>query len=165
MTETFLLALAFIGVAAGSIYASATKRLFSAVLGFGVAMLSLGAIYFILNQAFLGIIHILVYVGGVSVLALFAYITSISSYEVEEENKPFRVAGILASISVFALVFLAGIMLSRGLKLSLYKQISAEEVGKVLLTQRLLDFELISLLLLVALVSAIAVVARRNEND
>lgn len=165
MIEEVLLLIAAAAIAAGSAYAAGSRRLFAAVLGFAVAMLFLGGIYFILNQSFLALIHIIVYVGGVAVMALFAYITSISAEEVEESTRPFSWLAFLAAAFTFILVLGAGFKMLGGVDLSFYKPVSAALAGKVLLGSRLFEFEIISVLLLVALLASIAIAAGGKKND
>jgi NADH:ubiquinone oxidoreductase subunit 6 (subunit J) len=155
--ETFLCALAATGIVVGSVFAVASRKLFASVLGFGASMFFLGAMYLVLNQSLLALLHIIVYVGGVAVLALFAYVTSISAEEVEERNHPFNLLAILSSIVVFLLILFGGLELVKGVNLASYKEIGAAAAGRILLGQRLFEFEFISVLLLVALLASIAV--------
>lgn len=164
MAETVLLAFAGLCAVAGSAYAVFSRKLFSAVLGFGTAMLFTGMVYLILEQSFLAMIHVIIYTGGVAVLALFAYITSISSEEVEEDKKPFSALALFAGILVSLSFFFVGISLSRGLEPSRYRSVSAFEAGSSLLKRWIFEFELISVLLLVSLVAALSMVSRRENS-
>lgn len=164
MAETVLLGLAGLLALGGSFYAVFSRKLFSAVLGFGVAMLFTGMIYLLLEQPFLAMIHVIIYAGGVAVLALFAYITSISSEEVEEDRKPFSVFALFGGVLVFLSFLLVGLSLSGGLEHSRYKAVSAFEVGSALLGRWLFEFELISVLLLVSLIAALTIASRREGN-
>ncbi|MCX7831836.1 MAG: NADH-quinone oxidoreductase subunit J [Actinobacteria bacterium] len=165
MIEIVLMVIAAIGVIIGSVYASVSKKLFSAVLGFAIAMLSTAFIYFILNQSFLAMLQVIVYVGGVSVLALFAYITSISAEEIEEIKRPFWPLALIASFIVFLTVFVFGMKMVEGIKISDYKEVTAFQVGSNFLNERLFDFEFVSVLLLVALISSLAIASRRRKSD
>lgn len=127
-------------------------------------MLFTGMVYLILEQSFLAMIHVIIYTGGVAVLALFAYITSISSEEVEEDKKPFSALALFAGILVSLSFFFVGISLSRGLEPSRYRSVSAFEAGSSLLKRWIFEFELISVLLLVSLVAALSMVSRRENS-
>lgn len=157
--------IASIGVIGGSIYASISKKLFSAVLGFAIAMLCTAFIYLILNQIFLAMLQVIVYVGGVSVLALFAYITSISAEEIEETERPFWLPALIASFIVFLIVLVFGLRMVEGIHISDYQEVTAFQVGSNFLNERLFDFEFVSVLLLVALISSLAIAARRRKSD
>jgi|GEM_PF-1142748 len=157
MIENVTLLIATAGLIVGSAYAVASRKLFKAVLGFAVSMLFLGGIYFVLNQRFFALIHIIVYVGGVAVMALFAYITSISAEEVEESARPFNWLAFMAAAATFVLLLAAGLKMLGGISLNSYKPISAFLVGRVLLGSRLFEFEVVSVLLLVALLASIAI--------
>lgn len=165
MFEEILAALIFLILTVASFYAVLSKRLLRAVLAFAASMLSLGIFYILLNQTFLGLIHIFIYVGGVAVLAAFAYMTSISVVEVEESHSPFKIEGTVLAILLGIGVFFAGYKLINLDARAELTEVSVYEIGRSLLKDRLLEFELVSVLLVVALIASLAIIRGRNSND
>ena len=60
-----------------SLYAVRTRYVLRSVLSFGLVFFVLGFMYMALGQPFVGLVQILLYVGGVAVLAVFAFISSL----------------------------------------------------------------------------------------
>jgi len=122
-----------------------------------LTMISLAGLFVKLDAFFLAAVQILVYAGAVMVLFLFV----IMLLDLKEEaRRKIKVAGlVIGTVSVAALAFLA-------LKLvheSPFSQAQAPEgsegsalsLGKLLFTDFILPFEVMSILLLVAMVGVI----------
>jgi NADH:ubiquinone oxidoreductase subunit 6 (subunit J) len=118
-----------------------------------------------LNQLFLGLVHIFIYVGGVAVLAAFAYMTSISVEEVEESRSPFKFEGAVIAILSGIAVFFAGYKLIDSDSRAKLTEVNVYEIARSLIKERLLEFELVSVLLIVSLIASLALVRRRHNND
>ena len=136
---------------------------YSAFLLGGVFM-SVAGIYLLLNASFVAAAQVLVYVGAVNVLILFA----IMLVNKKEDLKPIKGLGIrkIASGAVCAalLALLIRVDLITPWSLPGPKAIGEEatiRIGEHLFTDYLLPFELASVLLLMAMIGAI-VLARRD---
>ena len=123
-----------------------------------LTIISMAGLFVLLNAFFLAAVQVLVYAGAVIVLFLFV----IMLMDVEEEErrrvKHFAVySGMLVS-GVVAIITLTAIM-SSGVGASASSnplvQGSAKSLGKILFQNYLLPFEILSILLLVAMVGAI----------
>ncbi len=128
-----------------------------------VVMLTLGIIYLQLSAGFLAVIQIMVYAGAVMVLFLFVLFLLNVGVESPFAQRWYRrtVAGVTGLLMG---VILAGLFLSRGLTAAgehsppLESDFGTiEAVGEVLFTRYLLPFELLSVLLLAAIVGAVLV--------
>ncbi|MEE9382590.1 MAG: NADH-quinone oxidoreductase subunit J [Nannocystaceae bacterium] len=138
------------------------RNLVHAVLWLGVT-LSLTALLFLLLRApFLAGIQILLYAGGVVTLMLFGIMLTHRHGGVHVENQQGRkLRGALAAGALFALM--SGAICTTGaLPHGGTAVVSAAEIGQAFLTDHLLAFEVLSLLLLAAMVGAIAL-ARRSD--
>jgi NADH-quinone oxidoreductase subunit J len=121
-----------------------------------LAIASLAALFALLNAFFLAAVQLLIYAGAVMVLFLF--VIMLLDLKVEERRK-IRKFGIVAGlVSVGAFVF---ILLRSLLETPLEAQSSptleggTAELGALLFRQYLLPFEIVSVLLLVAMVGAV----------
>jgi len=130
---------------------------------------ALGALYILLNAEFLGIVQFIVYGGAIVVLFLFALMLIGGKKPVNERLfKPFTnvAAALLALILLGEIVYL---VLSTGIagRLGAVTPQAMAEAGNVqtlgmaLLTQYVLPFELVSILLLVGIVGALALAKKR----
>lgn len=135
-------------------YSVISGKLLRAAFGFAACLFSIGFIYMFLNQTFLGLVQIFLYVGGVAVLIVFAYITALSVTEAEKSKSYLKIAGsaigFLTGV-ILILVFFELFSRSAGV---VYRQVSIREIGEMFMTNYLFEFEVISVLLLTAFVSA-----------
>lgn len=117
----------------------------------------MAGLFVMLGADFLGVIQILVYVGGILVLYLFAVMMTSGISDVRITN---RSIGVKAAVPALILLVLLLAKLIYGtqwlVKPDLQYQPTTAGIGEALLTQYLLPFELISILLLATLVGAVA---------
>ena len=136
---------------------------YSAFLLGGVFM-SVAGLYLLLNASFVAAAQILVYVGAVNVLILFA-IMLVNKKEDLKQIKELKIRKIISSgICIGLLALLLRVDLSTNWSLPGPDSIgeeATERIGEHLFTDYLLPFELASILLLMAMIGAI-VLARRD---
>ena len=140
-----------------------TNIVYSAFLLGGVFM-SVAGLYLLLNASFVAAAQILVYVGAVNVLIIFA-IMLVNKKEDLKPIKGLRVRKILSGgVCVGLLTLLIRVDVTTPWNLPGPKsigEVSTERIGEHLFTDYLLPFELASILLLMAMIGAI-VLARRD---
>ncbi|MFC2074811.1 NADH-quinone oxidoreductase subunit J [Bdellovibrionota bacterium] len=148
-----------------AIFAVTTRKLLRAVVYLSLVLVTSAGFYLLLNFEFLAGIQILVYVGGIVVLLVFA-VMLVSSIELLEERPRFyrRVIGFLVS-ALFFTVTMAAFMLTRfNLSGPVGEVDEVREIGTQLLSYSgdgfVLPFEIVSLLLLAAVIGGV-VVARK----
>jgi len=150
-------------VTLGSAWLVATlKNLSRAAVFMVIFFLGLAGFYFLLQAEFLAMVEVMVYAGAVAIL--FAFVIMLSPKLPEEEgiNPVYRVLGVIlgaAFVVVMGLAFswlpLSAAPAGNGVPLA--------DLGKELLSTYLLPFELVSVLLLVALVSAVVYTKSGHE--
>jgi NADH:ubiquinone oxidoreductase subunit 6 (subunit J) len=127
--------------------------------------LGTSGLYFFLDAEFLGITQVVVYIGGVSVLLLFAILLTKNVDEIRKTNtlSGWRMA--LAALGALALLgsFGYALAVSSWAKITnrAYPATTINGIGDLLLTKYLMPFEVASLLLLAVLVGSL-VIARRS---
>ena len=132
----------------------------------------LGAIYVMLNAEFVAVIQVLVYAGAIMVLFLFVLML-LSSKDTEQYANKWPIGKILAallSLGIFvqiASLFTAG-ELQLGPKgaypLEVIEEVgSIALIGRLLFTDYILSFEIIAVLLLVAVIGAVVIAKRRFQ--
>jgi NADH-quinone oxidoreductase subunit J len=160
METALFFIMAAVAIAAGGMVIlnrNPVKSAFSLI----VVMLALAILYMQLSATFLAIIQIMVYAGAVMVLFLF--VLFILNVGVEGAFSPLIFRRIIAGLTgaIMGITLIAAILF-RGSRL---QQVSGgeipvdfghvEPVGELLFTKYLLPFELLSILLLVAIIGAI----------
>ncbi|NJK41114.1 MAG: NADH-quinone oxidoreductase subunit J [Acaryochloridaceae cyanobacterium SU_2_1] len=131
----------------------------------GGVFISISGLYILLNADFVSAAQILIYVGAVNVLILFAImlVNKQEDFEVLPRRWIRKVSTAFVSLALFAL--LATMVLQTNWPVNPSKQPPASSVlaiGIHFFTDYLLPFELASILLLMALVGAVVIARREN---
>jgi NADH-quinone oxidoreductase subunit J len=140
-------------------------------LGLVATLLSLAVIYVMMDAHFIAAVQVIVYAGAIMVLFLFVLMLLDATRPVKEKNPiPFvnEVAGVASSLIAGAMVFLV-MQFKEPIPLEqAIPQLQAgapEAIGINLFTKFLLPFEAVSIVLLVAVVGAVALVQRPQVRD
>ena len=139
-----------------------------AMMGLVATMFGIAGLYVYLNSPFLAMMQILIYVGAVSVLIAFAIMLIGPLYRKPKEwttAAKFAAALGVALLSLF--MFVRFVMETFGVPLAAAPafNITTKEVGRLFFNNLVLPFELISLLLVVAILGAVmlALFSRGNK--
>ena len=137
------------------------QPLFSA-FGFLIAMLALAGVFALLHLQFLALAQIMVAVGAVVVLTMLTILT-VNAQSSELPQEPHKIWWFIGSSFLVApFTFLLYHTLSTAYQhFSTLENVTVKVVGKVLFTEWVFAFEIISILLLTAMVGAI-VIARKH---
>ncbi|MBL1211993.1 MAG: NADH-quinone oxidoreductase subunit J [Ignavibacteriae bacterium] len=147
---------AFITVTSKNIVHSAFSLMFTL---FGVA-----GIYVLLGADFLGVVQLLVYVGGILILMIFGVMMTNEITNVDIKTGTTQVVPAIIGVGLFAGA-LTSMMLRTGWNSQPSENMDTTTyaIGKLLLTEYVLIFELLGMLLLVALIGAASVARKEKE--
>ena len=138
------------------------RDIFHCALMLVICMFSVAGIYVLLGADFIAAVQVLIYVGAVSVLMIFAIMLTarVSGAGIKQQNDQIPLA-LLATV-LFAGITIFGLAKSVwNLKDSVVPDGTTASLGKLLMTTYVVPFEIVSVVLLAALIGAI-VIARRN---
>ena len=154
MTISFLV-LAAITIA-GTAAAMSLKNLVHCVLALTLGLVGLAALYLQLGAQFVGFTQILVYVGAVAILAMFAIMMTRSAEKAERHvPSSFRLSGALIAAIVFAVLAWAIFAGTRSQQVMLPQpEASINQIGIALMHRFVLPLEVIGVLLTAALIGA-----------
>lgn len=147
----------------GSIAMISNKQTLFSAFGFLVAMIGLAGMFALLDSRFLALAQIMVSVGAVVVLSMLTILT----VNAKDENMPYEPNKFKWIIFSSILVTPFTLLLYKTLA-SMHKNfsemeiISSKVIGKLLFSEWVLPFEIVSILLLTAMVGAI-VIARKSD--
>ncbi|MBI2171986.1 MAG: NADH-quinone oxidoreductase subunit J [Chloroflexi bacterium] len=173
MTAQDILFWALAGASVGSAVAVVTmKSIFRAAVMLAFSFLAVAGLFVLLNADFLAVVQVLIYVGAVSVLLVFA---SLLTRDAETGNTANRLRLPALLGSALLLAFLATVVLQTNWSL-MEDTLSAESLARVqevlsatpqwlaglLLSEWVLPFEVASVLLLAAIVGALVLVRERQ---
>ncbi len=158
LTAIFLLALATL--IAGALIAVMSTRLIRSVSGLAICSVGLAGLYYFLHSPFLALMEILIYIGAVCVTIVFAIMLA-EPEEPAAEKRPggffWGAVGMGAAATIFASLGWLGTHWPWARPGELAGDGSIQAIGRSLLTNYSLAFELISLALLVAILGALAI--------
>lgn len=153
-------------VFAGAIFMLNLSRIVHMVFAMAFTFLSIAGIYVLLQAEFIAVVQVIVYTGAVSILAVFGIMMTKHTIN-EEANKP-RL-GYKSLVFVLVAAFI-GIMVwvlystnwsTPGIDYDVKH--NTAEIGTALFTKFVIPFELVSVLLLVALIGAIILAKEDKE--
>ncbi len=122
-----------------------------------LTIISMAGLFVLLHAFFLAAVQILVYAGAVMVLFLFVIMLLDLKEEERHRVKQFGLISGLVSVGAILAIFVRSILTTK-LDIATVLQDhddSTRELGKLLFTQYLLPFEVVSVLLLVAMMGVI----------
>jgi len=146
--------LAMVTLGGGAI-AVGSSSLFRSALGLMLSLVGVAGLFLVQRADFLAVVQVLVYVGGVSVLIVFAIMLTERLAVLAPPPGPRRYISIGAGAAL-ALLFV-GAALRSALPESALSEVSVKQIGTALLADFVVPFEAVGLLLLVALVAAVLV--------
>lgn len=150
---------------AGGLIACNAERLVRAVAGLMVCFIGVGALYYFLNSPFVAMMQVLIYVGAVAVTISFAIMLAAP----EDSSSRGPINALSGPIG-----FITAALLTIGLALIALRTTWSDELkindgsvkvlGNQLLTDYSMVFELISIVLLIAIIGAL-VIAREGRKS
>lgn len=143
----------------GALVATFSKRLIRSVSGLALCFVGMAGLYYYLHSPFLALMQIVIYVGAICIMIMFTMMLA-----EPRENTCFTPMGVVlcalalvgSCLMAVGLIFLVGTS-SWPVTLRYSDFATVEEIGRDLLNQHGLVFELISGVLLIAILGAILI--------
>lgn len=138
------------------------KNVFHSLLFLVLCLFSVAGIYVLLHAEFVAAVQVLIYVGAVTVLLIFAIMMTAKIYS--PSTRQFNEQVVPGLIIVGAILVVTLWVLSRTawkVSTDVFAGQSTMAIGKSLLTTYVLPFEVVSIVLISALIGAI-IIARRD---
>jgi NADH-quinone oxidoreductase subunit J len=141
-----------------SVLAVTQRDIFHCALWLAMTLLSVSGIYFYLDAPFLGVVQILVYVGGIITLFVFAIkLTAKIGYKgIRQTSKQWALALFIATL-LLCILFRAFSTHPWAPVVFNVIPTSIAQLGRSLMTNYVVPFEFMSVILLAALVGAIVI--------
>ena len=163
MLEVSIFAILAMFMIGGSVAMILNKQTIYSAFGFLIAMIGVAGMFALLENRFLALAQIMVSVGAIVVLSMLTILT-INAKEESLPHEPNKYKWILlSSVLVAPFTFLLYKTLSAAHRnFAQMETITSKVVGKALFSEWVLPFEIVSILLLAAMLGAI-VIARKEE--
>ena len=135
-----------------------------AIIAHIITLLSIAGIYVILGAEFVAGVQVVIYAGAVTTMLLFAMmLTRVAAGGQKALDYPQVIPALLGAGLFFFLIFYC-VQETNWAQEAPKKVIGVTQIGKSLFTYYVLPFEIISIILLAALVGAV-VLARKEEQE
>ncbi|HET6923323.1 MAG TPA: NADH-quinone oxidoreductase subunit J [Anaeromyxobacteraceae bacterium] len=159
----WLLAAMAVGGAAG---VALSRDILYSALGLLASLLGAGSLYVFLSADFIAVTQLLVYIGGVLVLILFAVMLTNQIGQVNVSNASFGVAGgLLLFLATAPLLLVVAVGTPWKIRPDPALAETTARIGNAFLQQWLLPFELASLILLATLIGAVVMARKELKAD
>jgi len=128
-----------------------------------LAFACLGGLFGLLGAPFMAVVQIIIYAGAIMVLFIFAIMMINLREGISPEKKKWTIA---LSVLLAAVLFAELVLAAKGavaLMAGPEGSVSPKEIGQLLFTKYLYPFEITSILIIAALVGAIVLVKKREQ--
>lgn len=154
----------------GGWLAVTSRKIFRAAVFLLFSLVGIAGLYFYLNYEFLGAVQIVVYVGGIVVLLIFSiFLTSDAGSDMKKPTFLRAFFSALATCCGTALVCTVYAWHHFTLSTSSVMEPTARNIGRLMLSTGdngyMLPFEVISILLLIAMVGCIVIAIKTKDKD
>lgn len=150
-------------IVGGGFVAVSNPNLVRALVGLVAAMFGVAGMYFLMNAPFVGLMQLLIYVGAISVLIFFAIMLTRPPAGGEEQTpsrrRPMAILAAAAPVALLVAVCFKAFEQT----VDVPAETGIKELGQGLLGTYGLAFELISVVLLVAMAGAVLLGFKRRE--
>ena len=163
----FVFAIHALMIVAGALIAAFSTRLVRALMGLILTMVGVAGMYLLLNAPFVALMQLLIYVGAVAVLVFFAVMLMPTEQPGSEPGpQPMR-KYLWAVMAAGAPLFgLSWVWLKHAPEsLAVPPETPLSELGRGLMEDYILAFELISVVLFIAMSGAVLLAFRRRHRE
>lgn len=171
MFQTILVYIFSIGILFSSFMVITVKNTIYACLWLIFTFCISASLWILMQAEFLGIVLVMVYVGAVMVLFLFVVMMLDIDYEKlttgGRKHLPlsFFIGVLMSAVIILVLINPKAKLLFTNMITINSNYNSVKEIGKLLITEYVLAFELAAVLLVLGMIAAIALVNRKNTNS
>jgi len=160
----FLFIVGLLTALGGGLLAVIARNLFHAAIGLAATLAGTACLFVPIGGEFVAVIQVLVYLGAVAVSIVFILMLSPPFYLKRVHRNALKLLGAVIVTLVVAVPLFAAALAAGPAKGSTAAAPTVQQIGRALLTEFVFPFEIISVLLTVAIIGAI-VIARDLPED
>ena len=153
----------------GAVVAMTLRNLVHCALALTIAFAGLATLYLSLDAQFAGLAQLLVYVGAIAILIVFAILLTPSASEADDKSTPCisssGLVGIALALGVFAILAwsISRSNIGRPMPLSPAPEATMLQIGNALMQRYALPLEVIGLMLTATLIGAVILAMKENQ--
>lgn len=154
-----------IGVITGGLLLLMLQKVVHMVLSAVFTFISIAGVYVLLSAEFVAAVQVLIYSGAITIMMLFSIMLTNHREQEQEKIQPVRHFFVVMGVLVFAIVVYLGIHdLDLMAQADTLHESNTEQIGIALFTKYVIPFEVMSVLLLVALIGAV-ILAKKDDGE
>ena len=149
----------------GALLAVTLRNVFYNAMALILCLFGVATLFIYLNSEFLAIMEVIVYIGAISIAIIFAIMLSrpmLQTHEPRNFSKAVRSAGFAALFFTVLAKMIRSTSWPVGSEQGDY---SIKNIGKVLLSTQALPFEIISVILLIAIIGALVISSQEEKSS
>lgn len=159
------IALAIVAVLGGILLLNLTKVVHM-VVALVFTFISLAGIYVLLSAEFVAVVQILIYSGAITIIMLFGIMLTRHNDHSEAQGGSLKKILLFIGVLGFAFAVYIGIYnLDLNPQVSTLHENNVEQIGIEIFSKYVIPFELLSVVLLVALIGAIVLAKKDDEKE
>lgn len=149
---------------AGGLLAIVARNLFHAALGLALTLVGTAGLFIPLGGELISVVQVLVYLGAVAIAIIFILMLSPPFYLKRPHRSSLKIGMAIGTVAIFAVPLYRAISSTCAITDHAAQTPTVAQIGRALLTEFVFPFEIISVLLTVAIIGAI-VLARDLPED
>ncbi len=148
----------------GAVFMLNLRKVAHMVVSLVFTFVSIAGIYILLSAEFIAAVQIMVYAGAITIIMLFGIMLTRHQDEEKEEGNILKNAIIMVGIVAFGVAMYLGIYnLDFGKEAQNLHVDNTKQIGMALYSRYIIPFEITSIVLLVALIGAVVLAKKDNE--
>ena len=150
----------------GAVLMVSLQKVVHMVISMAGVFLGMAGMFVLLEAEFIAFVQVMIYVGAVSILMIFGIMMTNHQESASEQARPLHEAlAAIGALCLFGILFYA-IRVTTFPEPQPFQQVQDNtlEIGKLLYTGYVVPFELVSVLLTVAFIGAIAIAKRTSDS-
>ncbi|MFC5403589.1 NADH-quinone oxidoreductase subunit J [Cohnella soli] len=148
----------------GAVMAINFTKVVHMTLSIAFTFVALAGLYVVLEAEFIAFVQVLLYVGAITILMIFGIMMTKHDGEGREPARPLlETLAAIGCLCLFGILFYGIRNANFPAESAAFKEDNTREIGLQLFSQYAIPFELVSVLLTVAFIGAIALAKREEE--
>ncbi|WAA12167.1 NADH-quinone oxidoreductase subunit J [Fervidibacillus halotolerans] len=161
--EVIFFVLFSLGAIIGAVFVLVFRKAVYALLSAVLTFVSMSGLYILLTAEFVAGVQLLIYSGAITILMLFAImLTKQKTGTTRKRMIRFQWPVIIPIVLLMIIIFYGIHKVTPPRKPVSYGKNNTEQIGELIFTQYMIPFEMISVLLLAALIGAIILAKKEN---
>lgn len=146
---------------ASAVFLVTSKNIMYSAMALFVTLFNIAGLYILLRADFIAITQIMVYVGGILILLLFGIMLThkITSVDIKTSNLNV-IPSVIFTVGITAIIIFIMLTTKWRVTVPVQNESTVGQIGKLMLSNYLLPFEIASIVLLIALIGS-AMYARK----